>query len=80
LLALRTGVPVIPVGLHGTNGVIPFGTQTPRPTLSPVRVHFGVPIRFTDIKSLPRREQRAAATRRLEEAMQAARAVAQLRA
>jgi 1-acyl-sn-glycerol-3-phosphate acyltransferase len=75
LLALRTGVPVIPVGLYGTNRVIPFGMQTPRPTLSPVRVHFGAPVRFTDIKTLPRREQREAATRRLEEAMQAARAV-----
>ncbi len=67
-------VPVIPVGLYGTNHVIPYGKQAPRPTLSPVCVHFAAPIRFTDLKSLPRREQREAATLRLEEAMQAARA------
>ena len=77
LLALRTEVPVIPVGLYGTNHVIPYVEQAPRPTLSPVCVHFAASIRFTDIKSLPRREQREAATRRLEEAMRAARTVAQ---
>jgi 1-acyl-sn-glycerol-3-phosphate acyltransferase len=77
LLALRTNVPVIPVGLYGTNHVIPFGKLAPRPTLSRVCVHFAAPIRFSDLKSLPRREQREAAIQRLEEAMQAARTIAQ---
>jgi 1-acyl-sn-glycerol-3-phosphate acyltransferase len=77
LLALRTGAPVVPIGLSGTNGIIPFGSHLPRPTPSPVRIHFASPIHFDDITALPRREQREAATRRLEKAMQAARAMAQ---
>ncbi|HVF09841.1 MAG TPA: lysophospholipid acyltransferase family protein [Abditibacteriaceae bacterium] len=75
-IALRAQVPVVPVGLSGTTLIIPHGSLWPRPTLAPVRVHFGRAIRFDDILQLPKREQRAAATSRLEEAIRAARAVA----
>jgi 1-acyl-sn-glycerol-3-phosphate acyltransferase len=76
LLALRSGVPIVPVGLWGTQHVVPYGTVVPRPTLARVRVHFGRPISFDDIRNLPRREQREAAATRLEEALRAARDIA----
>ncbi len=77
MLALRARVPVVPVGLWGTQGVMPYRQMVPRPTLGPVRVHFGAPIQFDHIAALPRREQRAAAATLLETAMRQARAVAQ---
>jgi 1-acyl-sn-glycerol-3-phosphate acyltransferase len=75
-IALRAQVPVIPVGLSGTNLVVPHGSLWPRPVLAQVGVHFGRPIHFDDILELPKREQRAAASQRLEDAIRAARAVA----
>lgn len=77
MIALHTGVPVVPVGISGTNVIMPPGTLKPRPTLAPVRFHFGPPIHFKDLMDMPRREQRAAATQRLEDAIHAARDVAQ---
>lgn len=77
MLALRARVPVVPVGLWGTQGVMPYRQMVPRPTLGPVRVHFGAPVQFDSIAELPRREQRAAAAALLETAMRRARAVAQ---
>lgn len=76
LLALRAGVPIVPVGLWGTQQVIPYKQRVPRPTLAYVRVHFGKPLRFDDIKTLPRRQQRDIAAERLEKAMRAARSIA----
>jgi 1-acyl-sn-glycerol-3-phosphate acyltransferase len=75
-IALRAQVPVIPVGLSGMTSILPYGSMRPRPTLAPVRVHFGRPVQFDDIAELPKREQRAVATRRLEDAMRAAQAMA----
>jgi 1-acyl-sn-glycerol-3-phosphate acyltransferase len=75
LLALKSDATVIPVGVWGTQHVIPYGKMMPRPTLQKVRVHYGPPLRFDDLKTLPKREQREAAAQRLEQAMRAAREV-----
>ena len=54
-LALRTGAPVVPVGLVGTDKLQPRGTRIPRP--HPVTVRFGDPLDFSCYagmeKSLP---------------------------
>ena len=76
MIALRTKVPLVPAGVAGITEVLPYGEVVPRPTLKPVRVHFGEPISFEDLAHLPAREQREAAARRLEEAIRAAVAVA----
>jgi len=72
LLALRAGVPVVPVGLCGTNAILPFGQTIPRPTFASVRVHFGAPLNFNDLQDLPSREQRSRAIERLENALKQA--------
>ena len=45
-LALAAGVPVIPVGMIGTDAIQPIGARVPRP--GPVTVRFGKPMDFTD--------------------------------
>jgi 1-acyl-sn-glycerol-3-phosphate acyltransferase len=45
-LALAAGVPVVPVGVHGTDVVQPIGALVPRP--GPVAVRFGKPMDFAD--------------------------------
>ncbi|GAB2953373.1 lysophospholipid acyltransferase family protein [Micromonospora polyrhachis] len=47
-LALAAGVPVIPVGVIGTEKVQPIGVRVPRPFTGPVTVRFGKPLDFTD--------------------------------
>jgi 1-acyl-sn-glycerol-3-phosphate acyltransferase len=42
-LALRTGVPIIPVGIKGTRDIQPPDAKLPRP-FKPAEVHFGRPI------------------------------------
>lgn len=71
-LALRAGVPLIPVGIAGSNHVMVYGKVMPRVTLKKVRVHFGEPLDFSDLKDLPSRAQREQSTQRLEIAMRAA--------
>jgi 1-acyl-sn-glycerol-3-phosphate acyltransferase len=44
-LALTAGVPVVPVGLTGTQGVQPVGSRRPR--VVPITVEFGEPLDFT---------------------------------
>jgi 1-acyl-sn-glycerol-3-phosphate acyltransferase len=79
MLALRARVPIVPVGLWNTQHVMPYGQLIPRPTLSRVRVHFGAPLPMDDIYTLPRRQQRDAATERLQHAMREAREIAMTR-
>ena len=43
-LALTSGAPVVPVGLHGTDAIQPVGSRLPR--LAKVTVRFGEPLRF----------------------------------
>lgn len=45
-VALRSGAPVVPVGLVGTRDVQPPGSR--RWHKAPVEVHFGAPLRFGD--------------------------------
>ena len=45
-LALTAGVPVVPVGLHGTPDIQPVGSTMPR--LAKVSVTFGEPLHFHD--------------------------------
>jgi 1-acyl-sn-glycerol-3-phosphate acyltransferase len=75
-LAIRAGVPLVPVGLAGSNHVMPYGAVTPRLTFKKVRVHFGEPLNFDDLKELPSRAGREESTRRLETALRAAIATA----
>ncbi len=44
-LALTSGAPVVPVGLHGTQHLQPVGSRLPR--LAKVTVRFGEPLHFT---------------------------------
>jgi 1-acyl-sn-glycerol-3-phosphate acyltransferase len=76
LVALRTGVPVIPVGLLGTERLLPCGKNIPRPVWTPIRIRFGAPIRFRDLwdpatngHGVPPRRAIEAATARLEAAV-----------
>jgi 1-acyl-sn-glycerol-3-phosphate acyltransferase len=72
MVALRAGVPVIPVGLAGFEHIVPYGSVIPRPTLAPVHIHYGKPLHFDGLVDLPRREARRIATLRLQEGMQQA--------
>lgn len=69
LIALRTGAPVIPVGLLNTSEMLPYGAQIPRRSSRPVRVKFGPPVPLNDLKSLPRSEAVEEAVRRMEAAV-----------
>lgn len=75
-LALRSGAPVIPVGIAGAEHVMPYGTMVPRFTWERVHVHFGPPVYFDDLRKMPPREAREQATQRLSAAMQRALEVA----
>jgi 1-acyl-sn-glycerol-3-phosphate acyltransferase len=44
LLAARSGCPVVPVYVHGTDGVLPRGRRIPR--VHPVTIYFGRPLRL----------------------------------
>ena len=44
LLALRTGAPVVPVGIWGSAAAYPVGTRVPRP--KPIAVSFAPPLRY----------------------------------
>lgn len=76
LLALRAGVPVVPVGLWGTNAILPYGHTIPRPTFDTVGVHFGPALDFSELQTLPSREQRSQAMQHLEDALKNATAMA----
>ncbi|MCS7209068.1 MAG: 1-acyl-sn-glycerol-3-phosphate acyltransferase [Fimbriimonadales bacterium] len=57
LLILRqTRVPVVPVGLIGTDKVLPYGKLVPRPAFCVITVRFGEPIPAERILSLPSTE------------------------
>lgn len=66
-LALRTGAPVIPVGVRGTREVQPPGSR--RWHRAPVAVHFGAPLHFGDRAA---EERSARALREVTETIRAA--------
>ena len=53
-LAIKAGVPVVPIGLKGTRGVLPMASLVVRPGVVQVRV--GDPIPTADLKSRDREE------------------------
>lgn len=53
MIALRSGAPVVPVALQGTNRILPYGSNVPRPVWKRVRVRFGAPLTFSDLWRLP---------------------------
>lgn len=68
-LALTAGVPVVPVGLHGTEDIQPVGARWPR--LAKVRVAFGRPLDFTgEYDGVPAGRARREATDRIMSAIQ----------
>ena len=73
LLALRTGATVIPVGLLGTERLMPYGHNLPRPIRKPLIVRFGPPLPLDDLRepgrAAPSRVAIDAATERLAEAI-----------
>ncbi len=71
LIALRTGVPVLPVGIIGSPEMLPYGEQVPRRASRPVQVKFGPPLPLDDLKALPRHEAIETLTRRMEAAVAA---------
>ena len=46
-LAIAAGVPVIPVGVTGTDKAQPIGTRIPRPGRAKITMKFGKPLDFT---------------------------------
>ena len=71
-LALKSGAPIVPVGLAGANFVVPYGELVPRPTLRAVSVHFGEPISLDDLQEMPKRQAREIALERLESGLRVA--------
>src|SRR5438552_3821077 len=69
LLALRTGATVIPVGLLGTERLMPYGCNFPRPIRKPLVVCFGPPLSLDDLRepgrTVPSRGAVDTATERL---------------
>lgn len=65
LLSLRTGCPIVPIGLVNTNKILPYGKGIPRVINERVTVNFGVPIDPNDYAGQPRNEAIDAITRRL---------------
>ena len=75
-LALRSRATVVPVGIYGSQNIIPYGTLVPRPTLKRVHVHIGKPLDLSDLYDIPGKEARRTASHRLETAIREATAVA----
>jgi 1-acyl-sn-glycerol-3-phosphate acyltransferase len=75
LLALRTGATVVPVGLVGTERLMPYGCNFPRPIRKPLVVRFGPPLALDDLRdgdrTVPSRSAVDAATERLAVALRA---------
>lgn len=65
-LALGAGVPIVPIGIWGVQYALPYAQTLPRPTLAPVRLHFGAPLHFDDLKEMQGRQAREEAMKRLE--------------
>ena len=71
LLAMQTGVPVVPVYVRGSGGAWPRGRRLPRP--AKVMVTFGAPLSFTRPTGGDRKAQYEAAGRRMMAAIGALR-------
>lgn len=69
LLAVRTGVPIIPVGIQYTNEALPYGSLKPRFSKHPITVEFGRPLRPQQFSHLKHAQAVEAMTRALGEAL-----------
>lgn len=69
MIALRAGVPVIPVALENTHRIWPYGERFPRRGGVPVTVTFGPPLDLSELKG--RRGAVEASTTRLAETLAA---------
>jgi len=69
LLSVRTGVPIIPIGLQQTDQIVPYGSLTPRFSHAPVTVTYGPPIDPHAFAGLARGEAISAITQRLGDAL-----------
>lgn len=67
LLALRTGAPIVPVGLIGTNRILPYGKVIPRLAGRPAIVRYGKPISMDEFAGVPHKAAREAVIERLVE-------------
>jgi len=67
MIALRTNVPIVPVGVMHTNELMPYGDTKPRRAKHPVTVEFGKPIYPSDFAHLMKGEAMEAITRKLTE-------------
>jgi 1-acyl-sn-glycerol-3-phosphate acyltransferase len=56
LLALRTGSPILPVGLIGTNKVLPYAKLIPRHASKPAQVRYGTPISMNEFAGMPHKD------------------------
>jgi len=64
-IAMRAGVPIVPIGIDGTNRIMPEGTHMLR--FPRVTMCFGEPIALDTYADLPRKERLVAITRELME-------------
>ena len=69
LVALRTGVPIVPVRIENTNQIIPYGSLAPRRSRETVRVTYLSPLRPQTYAALPRSKAIAALTEDLAAAL-----------
>ena len=67
LVALRTGAPIIPIGLEHVNEFLPYASLLPRFSAHPVVVTYGPPIDPQAFAHLPRGKAIEALTRTLAE-------------
>lgn len=65
LISLRTGAPIVPVGIRYTNAMMPYGKMTPRFSPVPVLVDYGTPIFPSDYRKMKQSEAVGAMTHRL---------------
>lgn len=72
MLALKSGAPVVPLGIAGAQQVLPYATIKPSPTLKSLRVHIGRAIWFDDLAAIPKREARKIALERIGKGINAA--------
>lgn len=67
-LALNSGLPVVPVGIVGTSGILPIGKVVPRP--GRVEIRFGEPLVFgAEYAAMPPAKARRLATEKIMEAI-----------
>ena len=65
MMSLRTGAPVVPIGIQHTNKILPYGDGKPHVSPIPVRIEYGAPIFPEEFKHLKHSDAVAALTNRI---------------